>query len=144
MWFPYPLIMLDNLLLRLPLHFTALHPTVLHSTSLHFSTLHFHLNFTHLHFTTLSFGLTPFKFPTAPFHLTSLHFTSLHFTELLDDFRYTSIPFISPRNIPFKPLIQGTWHIMFENYVFFILFIVCEYPGLILGCIVGFFFFYYL
>ena len=55
------------------------------------------LNFTQLHFTTLAFGLTPSKFPAAPFHLTSLHFTSLHFTALLDDFRHTSIPFISPR-----------------------------------------------
>jgi len=44
-----------------------------------------------------SLGLTSFKFPTAPFHLTSRHFTSLHFTALLDDFRLTSIPFISPR-----------------------------------------------
>ena len=35
-----------------------------------------------LHFTALSFGLTPFKFPNAPFHLTSLHFTTLHLTSL--------------------------------------------------------------
>ena len=96
-------VMLDTLLLRRSLHFTALpqlHVTPLHYTCWHFSSSH--LNFTHLHFTTLSFGLTPFKFPTTPFHLTSLHFTSLHFTPLhctalLDDFRHTSVPFISPR-----------------------------------------------
>jgi hypothetical protein len=69
----YLIIMLDKLFLRPSLHFTQ------------------------LHFTTLSFGLAPFKFPTAPFHLKSLHFTSLHCTALLDDFRHTSIPFISPR-----------------------------------------------
>jgi len=75
--------------------FTTLHPTTLHYTFLHFTSSH--LNFTQLHSTTLSFGLTPFKFPTAPFHLTSPHFTSLYFTALLDDFRHTSIPFISSR-----------------------------------------------
>jgi hypothetical protein len=36
------------------------------------------------------------KFPAAPFNLTSLYFTSRHFTTLLDDFRHTSIPFVSP------------------------------------------------
>ena len=80
--------------------FTALHYTSSNHTSLHYTCRHFtssHLNFKQLHFTSLLFGLTTFKFPTAPFHLTSLHFTSLHFTALLDDFRQTSIPFISPR-----------------------------------------------
>jgi hypothetical protein len=80
--------------------FTPLHYTLPNYTSLHVTTLvdtSSHLNFTQLHFTTLSFDLTPFKFPIAPFHHTSLHFTSLHFTALLDDFRHTSVPFISPR-----------------------------------------------
>jgi len=72
--------------------FTTLHPPTLNSTTL-VDTLHF----TQLHFTSLSFSLTPFTFPNAPFHLTSLHFTSLHFTALLDEFRHTAIPFISPR-----------------------------------------------
>ena len=83
----------NNVRLRPSLHFTQLHFTTLVDTSCH-------LNFTKLHFTTLSFRLTPFKFPTAPFHFTSLHFTSLHFTALLDDFRHTSIPFISPLLFP--------------------------------------------
>ena len=79
--------------------FITLHYTSPNYTSLHYTFRHFtssHLNFIQLHFTTLSFRLTPFKFPTAPFHLTSLNFTPLHFTALLDDFRHTSIPFISP------------------------------------------------
>jgi len=84
---------IDTLLLRLSLYFTRLHFTPLHYICRHFTSSH--LNFTQLHITTLSFGLTLFKFPTAPFHLTSLHFTSLHFTALLEDFRHTSIPFIS-------------------------------------------------
>ena len=78
--------------------------TTLHYTSAKYASIHYtcrqftycHLNFTQPYFTNLSFGLNTFKFPTAPFHLTSLHFTSLLFTSLLDDFRRTSIPFISP------------------------------------------------
>ena len=89
------LIMLDTLLLRPSLHLTQLHLTPLHHTCRHFTS--FNLNFTQLHFTTLSFDFTTFKSPTAPFHLTSLHFTSLQFTALLDYFRHTSTPFISPR-----------------------------------------------
>ena len=76
------------------------HPVTMTSTPFNYACRHFtssHLNFTQLHFTSLSFGLTPFKFPIAPFHLTLLHFTSLHFTALLDDFRHTSFPFVSPR-----------------------------------------------
>jgi hypothetical protein len=90
-WSIYLLIMLDT--------FSTLHYVSHNYISFHFTTLvdtSSHLNFTQLHFTTLSFGLTTFKFPTAPFHFTSLHFTSLHFTALLDDFRHTSIPVISP------------------------------------------------
>ena len=85
----------NNVRHPVPKMFPTLHTTTLHYPCRHFTSSH--LNFTHIHFTTLSFGLTPFKFPTAPFHLTSLHFTSLHFTALLDDFRHTFIPFISPR-----------------------------------------------
>ena len=77
----YLLIVLDTLLLRPSLH-------LLHFLS--FKT------YTQIHFTSLSFGLTPFKIPAAQFHLTPLHLTCLHFTALLDDFRHTSIPFISP------------------------------------------------
>jgi hypothetical protein len=91
----YFLIMLDNLLLSLSLHFTQLRFTPLYYTFRHLAS--YHLNCTQLHFTTLSFGLTPVKFPTAQFHLTSLHFTSLHFIALLDDFRHIYILFISPR-----------------------------------------------
>jgi len=58
-----------------------------HTFKLHPTTLHYPL-----------IRLNPFKFTTAPFHLTSLHFTSLHFTAHLDDFRHTSIPFISHRS----------------------------------------------
>jgi len=87
--------LVDTLLLRKSLHFTQLQFTPLHYTCRHF--LFSHLNLTQLHFTTLSFGLNPFKFPTAPFHPKSLHFTSLNFTAILDAFRHTSIPFISPR-----------------------------------------------
>jgi len=120
MWSIYPLIMLDTLLLRLSLHFTQLHITPLHYTFRRFTSSH--LNFIQLHSTTFSFGLTPFKFPTAPFQLTSLHFISLHFTARLDD-RHTSVPFVSLRTIPFISLKQGPWHIMFENYILFNLFL---------------------
>jgi hypothetical protein len=134
----YPLIMLDTLLVELSLHFTTHHYTFRYLTSSH-------LNFTQLHFTTLSFVLTPFKFPTAPFHRTSLHFTSLHFTALLDDFHHTYMIFtvliflsFHPVSIPFISRKQGTWHVMFKNYIF-ILFIVCENPALIFGFMVCFF-----
>ena len=78
---------------------TTLHYTSAKYTSIHYTCRQFtscHLNFTQPYFTNLSFGLNAFKFPTAPFHLTSLNFTSLLFTSLLDDFRRTSIPFVSP------------------------------------------------
>jgi len=74
--------------------FTTFNPTTLHYTS-KIQFLSFKLHPTTLHYPLI--WLNPFKFPTSPFHLTSLHFTSLHFTALLDDFRHTSIPFISPR-----------------------------------------------
>jgi hypothetical protein len=89
-------IMLDALLLRPSLHFcTSPSYTSLHYTCRHFTSSHW--NFTQPHFTALSFRLTPFKFPAAPFHFTALHLTLLHFTALLDDFRHTSVPLISPR-----------------------------------------------
>jgi len=53
--------MLDTLLLRPSLHFTALHPTTLHYPLI---------------------WLNPIIYPITPFHLTSLHFTSPHFTSL--------------------------------------------------------------
>ena len=83
--------MLDTMLLQ----FTQLHLIPLQYIFRDFTSSH--LYFTKIHFTTLSFGLTPFKFATVPYHPTSLHFTPLNFTALLDDFRHTSIPFISPR-----------------------------------------------
>jgi len=80
--------------------FTILHPTTLHfttpvDTSLYLSTLHF-LSFKH-HPATLHYPLSWLKPISVSYRSISLHFTSLHFPAILDDFRQTSIPFISLR-----------------------------------------------
>ena len=88
----------DNVRHHVTKTFTTLHPITLHSTSLYLTTLHFlpfKLHPTTLHYPLIWLNPISISYRSISPHITTLHLTSLHFTTLLDDFRHTSVPFIS-------------------------------------------------